>query len=583
MVEDVVTPDRARTGSGSMARSGTWTRAAPGGRVGVAWQRPDGRVVVRAPDEESLATARFMLAARRRHERVPRALRARPAARAVRARARRVPADAPRDGDARRRPRALRSAHRGAAGARDRAGDRARVRRPTSITQHALARLSPVELRRLGLAQHRATAPRAARRDARPRAAPRPADGDVVDARLARERCIGPWSVGVIALEGLGRYDHGLVGDLSLVKLHASLTGRWVEGRETAALLAPYGEWQGLAGEILLRGWARGLVPGASVDLARIARRRAAPGCIDLRHGGRRTTHRGPRSGTDRRGADLRAPLVGVATSGRHRRRRARRAERVAELAERHGIDATLDNVEAAAGAALVVVAVKPQDIDALLGEIGPAITTEQTVLSVAAAMPTATIEQHLASGVPVVRAMPNTPSTVHEGVAGLCAGAHADDGTSRSRRRRSPTSASVVRVPERHMDAVTAVSGSGPAYFALLAEAMIEAGLLLGLSREISTQLVVQTMLGTAKQLRDEGLHPVELREMVTSPGGTTIAAIRELESAGVRAAFLNAIQAAMTRARELAAGAGLSLQRDADLSPTTPSRTSRSEAAER
>jgi pyrroline-5-carboxylate reductase len=114
----------------------------------------------------------------------------------------------------------------------------------------------------------------------------------------------------------------------------------------------------------------------------------------------------------------------------------------------------------------------------------------------------------------------------------------------------------SVVRVAEVDMDAVTALSGSGPAYFALLAEAMIEAGLLLGLSREISTTLVVQTMLGTAKQLRDEGMHPVELREAVTSPGGTTIAAIRELEQAGVRAAFLNAIQAAMTRARELATG---------------------------
>ena len=112
-----------------------------------------------------------------------------------------------------------------------------------------------------------------------------------------------------------------------------------------------------------------------------------------------------------------------------------------------------------------------------------------------------------------------------------------------------------VVRVAEPYMDAVTAVSGSGPAYFALLSEAMIEAGILLGLSREISTQLVIQTMFGTAKQLRDEKMHPVELREMVTSPGGTTIAAIRELESAGVRAAFLNAIQAAMTRARELAA----------------------------
>ena len=105
-------------------------------------------------------------------------------------------------------------------------------------------------------------------------------------------------------------------------------------------------------------------------------------------------------------------------------------------------------------------------------------------------------------------------------------------------------------------MDAVTAVSGSGPAYFALLAEAMIEAGILLGLSREISTQLVVQTMLGTAKLLRDEKMHPVDLREAVTSPGGTTIRAIRVLEQEGVRAAFLNAIQAAMERSQELAAG---------------------------
>jgi pyrroline-5-carboxylate reductase len=233
----------------------------------------------------------------------------------------------------------------------------------------------------------------------------------------------------------------------------------------------------------------------------------------------------------------------------------ARREERVSELAERYGIAATADNVEAAAGASLVVLSVKPQDIDALLGEIGPAISAEQTVLTIAAATPTATIERHLASGVPVVRAMPNTPSTVHEGIAGLCAGAHAGDEHVTLAAEALAHLGSVVRVPERSMDAVTAVSGSGPAYFALLAEAMIEAGLLLGLSREISTQLVVQTMLGTAKQLRDEGLHPVELREMVTSPGGTTIAAIRELESAGVRAAFLNAIQAAMTRARELTA----------------------------
>jgi pyrroline-5-carboxylate reductase len=233
-----------------------------------------------------------------------------------------------------------------------------------------------------------------------------------------------------------------------------------------------------------------------------------------------------------------------------------RRPERVAELTETYGVAATTSNVEAAAGAALVVIAVKPQDIDVLLGEIGTAITPDQTVLTIAAATPTTTIERHLAAGVPVVRAMPNTPSTVHEGIAGLCPGAHAAEAHVTLAEEALAHLGRVVRVPERSMDAVTAVSGSGPAYFALLAEAMIEAGLLLGLSREISTQLVVQTMLGTAKQLRDEGLHPVELREMVTSPGGTTIAAIRELESAGVRAAFLNAIQAAMTRSKELAAG---------------------------
>jgi pyrroline-5-carboxylate reductase len=234
----------------------------------------------------------------------------------------------------------------------------------------------------------------------------------------------------------------------------------------------------------------------------------------------------------------------------------ARRTERVAELRERYGVDATLSNRDAAAGAALVVIAVKPQDIEGLLGEIGTLILPEQTVLSVAAAIPTSRIESRLSDRVPVVRAMPNTPSTVHEGIAGLSAGAHAADEHLDLAEEALSHLGGVVRVPEKALDAITAVSGSGPAYFALLAEAMIEAGILLGLSREISTQLVVQTMFGTAKQLRDEKMHPVELREMVTSPGGTTIAAIRELEMAGVRAAFLNAIQAAMVRSRELAAG---------------------------
>ena len=233
-----------------------------------------------------------------------------------------------------------------------------------------------------------------------------------------------------------------------------------------------------------------------------------------------------------------------------------RRADRIAELGKRHGVAATTSNPEAVAGAGVVVLSVKPQDFDALLGEIGGLLVPEQTVLSVAAAITTGAIERRIADGVPVVRAMPNAASTVREGMAGICAGAHASDAHLQIAEDVLAHLGAVVRVAEPYMDAVTAVSGSGPAYFALLAEAMIEAGILLGLSREISTQLVVQTMLGTSKLLRDEGMHPVELRESVTSPGGTTIAAIRELEQAGVRAAFLNAIQAARDRGRELAEG---------------------------
>ena len=177
-------------------------------------------------------------------------------------------------------------------------------------------------------------------------------------------------------------------------------------------------------------------------------------------------------------------------------------------------------------------------------------------MLSIAAAIPTAAIERHFAAACRSCGRCRTLPSIVHEGMAGVCAGAHAGEENLTLAEEALRHLGAVVRVSEPYMDAVTAVSGSGPAYFALLAEAMIEAGILLGLSREVSTQLVVQTMLGTAKQLRDLKMHPVELREMVTSPGGTTIAAIRELEQAGVRAAFLNAIQAAMDRSRELARG---------------------------
>ncbi len=233
-----------------------------------------------------------------------------------------------------------------------------------------------------------------------------------------------------------------------------------------------------------------------------------------------------------------------------------RREERRDELQERYGVEVGMSNGDAVRGAAVVVIAVKPQDLNALLDEIAPALDGSQTVLSLAAAIPTTAIEKRLHAEIPVVRAMPNAPSTVHEGIAGLCSGRFAGAEHLEQASEVLRAVGDVVVLPEDAMDAVTAVSGSGPAYYALLAEAMIEAGILLGLSREISTRLVVQTMFGTAKLLRDEKMHPVELREAVTSPGGTTTRAIRELEQAGVRAAFLNAINAAMERSRELAAG---------------------------
>ena len=230
-----------------------------------------------------------------------------------------------------------------------------------------------------------------------------------------------------------------------------------------------------------------------------------------------------------------------------------RRRERLDQLAKTYGVETTTSNVDAVRSASFIVIAVKPQDLEDLLAEMGHAVRPEQTVLSIVAAIPTELIERHLSDHVPVVRAMPNTPVTVHEGMAGLAAGTYADEEHLAVAEEVFAQLGRSVRVAEDYMDAITAVSGSGPAYFALLAESMIEAGILLGLARDVATDLVVQTMLGTAKLLRDERMHPVELREMVTSPGGTTIAAIRELEQAGVRAAFLNAIQAAMKRSQEL------------------------------
>ena len=234
----------------------------------------------------------------------------------------------------------------------------------------------------------------------------------------------------------------------------------------------------------------------------------------------------------------------------------ARREERVRELAERNGVAATLSNPEAVEWAETVVLTVKPQDIEALLGQIAEHVTPEHLVVSFAAGVRTSFVEKHLVSGVPVVRVMSNVAVLVDEAMSVVSPGSHAEDKHVSVAEELLGYVGRVIRLPEVHLDAITATSGSGPAYFFLLAEAMIEACILLGLSRDVATELIIQTMLGSAKMLRDTGKHPVELREMVTSPGGTTIAAIRHLEEAGVRAAFLNAIDAACKRSAELARG---------------------------
>jgi pyrroline-5-carboxylate reductase len=228
--------------------------------------------------------------------------------------------------------------------------------------------------------------------------------------------------------------------------------------------------------------------------------------------------------------------------------------ERAAYLAERFGVQVS-EVADAVKRADTLLVAVKPQDIDALLAEVAQVVETRHLVVSVAAGVTTRHIEKALPDGVAVVRCMPNTPALVDQAMTAVAPGAHAGDDHLAVAESLLGAVGRVVRVPEHQLDAVTALSGSGPAYFFYLVEAMIDAGILLGLPRTLAAELIVQTAIGSATMLRDSGEHPVQLREAVTSPGGTTIAAIRELEVHGVRAALLAAIEAAARRSRELGA----------------------------
>jgi pyrroline-5-carboxylate reductase len=234
-----------------------------------------------------------------------------------------------------------------------------------------------------------------------------------------------------------------------------------------------------------------------------------------------------------------------------------RRPERAKELIDRYGVE-VVGNVEAAERADTLVVVVKPQDMADLLDEIGSVVRPDQLVVSLAAGIPTAVLEARLPDGVAVVRVMPNTPALVDEGMAAVSGGTHCDEAHVAEAEELLRATGRVTRVPEYQQDAVTAISGSGPAYLFFVVESMIEAGVHLGLPRATATELVVQTVVGSAKLLRETGEHPTVLRERVTSPGGTTAAAVRELEDHKVRAAFMTALAAARDRSRELASGDG-------------------------
>jgi len=234
-----------------------------------------------------------------------------------------------------------------------------------------------------------------------------------------------------------------------------------------------------------------------------------------------------------------------------------RNAERAEELARTSGAR-HMDNVEAAQVADTLVLVVKPQDMGGLLSEIRDHVRPGALVVSLAAGITTAFLEERLPEGSAVVRVMPNTPALVDEGMAAISPGKDCDEVHLVEAEELLRSCGKVLRIPEKHQDAVTAISGSGPAYIFYVVEAMIEAGVLLGLPRATSTELVVQTLYGAATMLKETRQHPTVLREQVSSPGGTTMAALRQLDDHKVRAAFVTAMEAAAERSKQLASGNG-------------------------
>ncbi|MGE0871907.1 MAG: pyrroline-5-carboxylate reductase [Kofleriaceae bacterium] len=232
------------------------------------------------------------------------------------------------------------------------------------------------------------------------------------------------------------------------------------------------------------------------------------------------------------------------------------RRERLEELRASYGVTVTTDNREVASAAGVVVLSIKPQIMDKVLGEIGDQLRAGTLVVSIAAGVDTEAIESGVPDGVRVVRAMPNTPALVGAGATAVAAGRHASEADLTMARALFDAVGISVVLDESHLDAVTGLSGSGPAYIFLILEALADAGVKVGLSRRNAQRLAAQTVMGSAKLLLETDEHPGRLKDMVTSPGGTAIAGLHTLEEGGLRTTLINAVETATKRARELGRG---------------------------
>jgi pyrroline-5-carboxylate reductase len=256
------------------------------------------------------------------------------------------------------------------------------------------------------------------------------------------------------------------------------------------------------------------------------------------------------------------ALVRGLVTSGLvaadHLRASDPNPERLAPLAREHGIVTEADNQAVGRWADLVVLAVKPQVVDPAITHLAPSLAPDTLLISIAAGISTASLEARLPESVRVVRAMPNTPAIAQAGATAIAHGSRSTLEDIELARALFGAVGRVVALDEALMNAVTGLSGSGPAYVMLVIEALADGGVKVGLSRDAALLLATQTVLGSAKLLLESGEHPARLRDMVTSPGGTTIAGLHALESGGVRPAFIDAVERATARAQELGAKLG-------------------------